>query len=258
MKTLLLIVSLTISSLSVFSNDDWGKTGHRTTGKIAEKHLTRKAKKAIHKLLEGESLAFVSTFADEIKSDKKYNKFYSWHYVNFPLDGNYKDSEKNPKGDLITGINHCIAVLKDNNSTKEDKVFYLKILVHLVGDLHQPMHVGQAEDKGGNDIKVKWFYKSSNLHRVWDTDMIAEYKMSYTELADSVEELSKTEINQIKNGSVLDWVSETHELTREVYNSVEENENLRYKYSYKYLSSVRKQLQKGGIRLAKLLNEIFG
>jgi hypothetical protein len=258
MKTLLLIVSLTISSLSVFSNDDWGKTGHRTTGKIAEKHLTRKAKKAIHKLLEGESLAFVSTFADEIKSDKKYNKFYSWHYVNFPLDGNYKDSEKNPKGDLITGINHCIAVLKDNNSTKEDKVFYLKILVHLVGDLHQPMHVGQAEDKGGNDIKVKWFYKSSNLHRVWDTDMIAEYKMSYTELADSVEELSKTEINQIKNGSVLDWVSETHELTKEVYNSVEENENLRYKYSYKYLSSVRKQLQKGGIRLAKLLNEIFG
>jgi hypothetical protein len=258
MKNLLLIVFITIHSSVVFSNDDWGKTGHRTTGEIAEKHLTKKAKKAIHKLLKGKSLAFVSTFADDIKSDKKYNKFNTWHYVNFPFDSKYKDSEKNPKGDIITGIDHCITIIKDENSAKEDKIFYLKMLVHLVGDLHQPMHVGKAEDRGGNDIKVQWFYKNSNLHRVWDTDMIEDNKMSYSELANSVEELSKDQVNKIKEGSVLDWVYETQLLAKEVYLSVEKNENLRYSYSYKYLSTVRKQLQKGGIRLAKMLNEIFG
>ena len=72
------------------SEDIWGPTGHRATGAIAEKHLTRRAKRKIKKLLQGESLAFASTYADEIKSDSKYREFYPWHYVNMPLDGNYE------------------------------------------------------------------------------------------------------------------------------------------------------------------------
>jgi len=246
------------TSTTVDSKPTWGATGHRTTGKIAEKHLTKRAKKNIDKLLNGQSLAFVSTYADQIKSDKKYNKYYSWHYVNFPLDGTYESSKKNPEGDIITGINRCIEVLKSETSSTQDKRFFLKLLVHFLGDIHQPMHIGQAVDKGGNTIQVQWFGKGTNLHRVWDENMIAEWKMSYAELANNAKYLSKGQIKAIKKGTALDWANETHKLTVKVYKSVKIGENLRYRYSYNHFETVRTQLQKGGIRLAKVLNDIFG
>ena len=258
-KVLLVIFAFMISVSSIANNDiDWSQTGHRATGKIAEKHLKKSVKRKIEKLLQGESLAFVSTYADEIKSDrKKYGRFYTWHYVNMPFDTKYEASEKNPKGDLVTGINECVTILKDKNSSVEDKRFYLKMLVHLVGDLHQPMHIGRKEDKGGNSIQVQWHGKGTNLHRVWDGDMIEGWNMSYIELADNAKDLSKEQIKQIQKGSVIDWVYDTQALTKRVYASVASGEKLRYRYSYDYFPVVREQLQKGGLRLAKLLNDIF-
>jgi hypothetical protein len=256
-KLLLLIPFLFFMKSSSDEAFFWGKNGHRATGKIAEKHLTRKAKRSIDKILKGQSLAFVATYADEIKSDKKYNKYYSWHYINMDLDQTYEEAEKNPKGDLVTGINTCIEILNDKNSSDDEKNFHLKMLVHFMGDLHQPMHIGRKEDKGGNSIQVEWFGKGSNLHRVWDTNMIDDWEMSYIELADNADDLSKTQIETIEKGTLIDWVNEVHIVTNEVYNSVEKGENLRYKYSYNHFGTVRTQLQKGGIRLAKVLNDIF-
>lgn len=257
LKTLLLFTFLLIST-AVFSEvDTWGPTGHRATGEIAEKHLSRKAKRKIKKLLEGQSLAFVSTYADQIKSDKKYNKYYSWHYVNMPLNGDYVTAEKNPKGDLVTGINYCIKTLKDKKSSLEDKQFSLKMLVHLVGDLHQPLHIGRKEDKGGNTIQVQWHGKGSNLHRVWDENLISQWNMSYIELASNAKKLTKKEVKKLQSGSVLDWVKDSHKLTKEIYSHTKTGDKLRYKYSYRFFPVVRQQLQKGGLRLAKLLNEIF-
>ncbi|CAM1374205.1 S1/P1 nuclease [Tenacibaculum xiamenense] len=256
-RFLIVIFSFILSTES-FSNDVWGPTGHRATGEIAEKYLTRKAKKKIQKLLKGESLAFVSTFADEIKSDRKYSKFFPWHYVNMSLNKTYGISAKNKRGDLVTGIEYCIEVLKSKESTLEDKQFYLKMLVHFMGDLHQPLHIGRKEDKGANTIQVQWHGKGTNLHRVWDEDLINQWGMSYLELAKNEKCLSKGEIKKIKQGTVVDWVHDTHKLTKRVYDSAEPGENLRYRYSYVYMPIVREQLQKGGIRLAKILNEIFG
>lgn len=235
----------------------WGPTGHRTVGEIASKHLTSKAKREIKRLLNKESLALVSTYADEIKSDKRYNKFYTWHYINMPLVADYDASKQNPEGDLVSGIEFCKSVIKDQNASDEDKAFYLKLLVHLIGDLHQPMHIGLEEDKGGNDFKVQWFYKDTNLHSVWDSKMIDDYDMSYMELANNADYLTKSQIKELQNGTVIDWVNETHKLTRQVYTSVNQGDNLRYEYSYKFLNVARKQIQIAGIRLAKTLNELF-
>ena len=254
---------LILSTLFIFTNatneDDifWGKNGHRVTGKIAEKHLTKRAKRKIDKLLKGQSLAFVSTFADEIKSDRKYRKYSPWHYVNMKFDQTYETAEKNPQGDLVTGIDTCINVLNDENTSEEDKVFHLKMLVHFIGDLHQPMHVGLKEDKGGNDFQVQWFGKGTNLHRVWDTDMIESYDMSYSDLANNAKELTRNEIKALQEGTIIDWVNEVHEITKKVYKSAKKGENLRYRYNYEYFPIVREQLQVGGIRLAKVLNDIF-
>ncbi len=259
-----IIVLLLIATVHCFANYnctskiEWGPTGHRAVGEIAEQYLTKKAHKKIQNLLDGQSLALVSTYGDEIKSDDRYKKFSAWHYVNFPFDSKYENSEKNPQGDIIQGIAHCIKVLEDENSSVEDQVFYLKFLVHLMGDLHQPLHVGKAEDKGGNDFQVRWHNKGSNLHRVWDSDMINSWGMSYTELAINSPRLSKDDLKLINRGNVLDWTYESQKLAKEVYQSAKIGEKLGYRYSYQYVGVVRIQLQKAGIRLAKVLNNIYG
>lgn len=244
-------------SLSISAADDWGKTGHRAVGEIAEKYLSKKAEKQISKLLAGHSLAFVANYGDDIKSDHAYNAYGPWHYVNFPFGERYETYPKSEKGDIIQGIEKCISILKGKHSAPDEKIFYLKMLIHFVGDLHQPLHIGLAEDKGGNDFQVRWFGDGTNLHSVWDYKMLDFYEMSYTELAANTDVLSKEEIEAIKKGTVLDWMYESRELCENIYANTEVGEKLSYNYMYEYMNPLRKQLQKGGIRLAKLLNDIF-
>lgn len=256
--TYLFFTVLLMYSFESRSMEDWGKTGHRTVGEIAEQYLSNKAKRNIDKLLNGESLAVAAYYADEIKSDDRYKEFYYWHFVNFPFDSTYEEHPKSENGDLYAAINFCVNVLKDETSSKEDKIFYLKLLAHFVGDLHQPLHVGISEDRGGNNIKLKWFNGDTNLHSVWDQKMIDDYNMSYTELAVNQKRLTDEELNEIQNGTVRDWMYESRELCKQIYSTTKSGDNLSYRYSYDYMPVVRDQLQKGGIRLAKLLNEIFG
>lgn len=256
---IVVVLGILLMSFSLVKADNinWGKTGHRTVGQIANKYLKSKTKRKIAELLDGQSLAEVSNFADNIKSDKRYGKFYTWHYVNMPFDVDYQHSVKNPKGDLVTGIAKCKAVIKDKNSSKADKAFYLKLLVHFIGDMHQPLHVGRKADKGGNMIQVQWFGQGTNLHAVWDAKMIDSYKMSFSEMANNTNEVTKNQVKAIQDGSIVDWVNDTHQLAIKVYGSAKVGENLRYRYMYDNFGIVRSQLQKGGIRLAKVLNDLF-
>lgn len=259
MKKVFFSLLIVFCSQVAYSNSMiWGKTGHRVTGHIAEYHLSKKAKRAITKLLNGHSLAFVSTYADEIKSDRSYSSYSPWHYVNYPLDSTYEASEKSEFGDIVKGTEICINVLKDPNSSREEKIFHLKLLVHFLGDLHQPMHVGRSEDRGGNDIQLQWFNQGTNLHRVWDSNLIDSYGMSYDELGkELIRSHSKREIKALMKGDVREWVEETHQITKVVYASVNKGEKLQYEYSYRFNDTVFEQLHKGGVRLAYLLNSIY-
>ncbi len=256
MKNIVFLI-LFSAQFSFGSSVFWSKTGHRAIGKVAQEELSGRTRRAMDKLLDGQSIASISNFADEIKADRRFREFSAWHYVNIPPGKDYSDIEPSKYGDLVVGIQKCIAMVKNDKNTKEDRVFYLKMLVHLIGDLHQPMHVGRLEDKGGNDVQVQWFGKGSNLHKVWDSNMINDYGMSYTELATSLPELDKQEKRAIQNGTVLDWVEESQEIATKLYESVEIGEKLAYKYSYTWWGTVENQLQKGGLRLAKVLNELF-
>lgn len=261
MKKLLvsiIVFFLCIGTQNSFAHKpSWGATGHRAIGEIAQEYLTKVSEKKINKLLKGESLALVATFGDDIKSDKRFKHLDPWHYINMPFDVKYEDSEKNPEGDIYTAIITCINILKNKNSSEEEQVFHLKMLVHLMGDLHQPMHVGRVEDKGGNTIQLQWFKTGTNLHRVWDSNLIDHFNMTYTELAKNRKVVSKGQIKEWEKGTVADWLAETHQLTPKVYASVVIGQNLGYEYAYEHMDLVRTQLQKGGIRLAKVLNDIF-
>lgn len=253
-KTLLLLL---LFPFIVFGNTIWGKTGHRVTGQIAQEYITGKAKRALNDLLDGHSLAFVSTFGDDIKADRAYSKYSAWHYVNYPLGTRYKDSEKSEYGDIVMAIEECMAKVKDKKNAREDRIFHLKMLVHLIGDLHQPMHASRAEDKGGNDIQVQWFGEGSNLHRIWDKNLIESYGMTYTELASELGDVNRKERKKIQEGTIYDWVDESHEICAALYESVEVGDKLGYRYSYEYNDLLFQQLQKGGLRLAKVLNDVF-
>ena len=185
----------------------WGKTGHRTTGEVAEHFLTKKTKIEIKKILQNPSLAIASTWSDEMRSNPDFRKYNPWHYANMPLNITYANSKKSSKGDIVQAIKLSKSKLKDNDVSFEEKAFYLRYLVHLIGDIHQPLHVGRGEDRGGNDIKVKWFGDDSNLHRVWDTNMIDNYQMSYTELSSHL--LLSFSSENIELLSENEWIDES-------------------------------------------------
>ena len=236
----------------------WGQTGHRVVGQIAEAYLSKKAKKEINRLLDGHSLAFASTIADEIKSDRAYDSFSPWHYVNYEMGGHYDPSNADERGDIVYGIQKSIEVLESNSASDADKRFYIKLLIHFIGDLHQPLHVGRAEDQGGNRIQVSWFSRTSNLHRVWDSDLIDGYSMGYDELAQELlRSTTKEERAELAKGTYLDWVEESHQIVERIYASASSGDRLGYRYTYDFNPLLFEQLAKGGIRLAKVLNELF-
>jgi hypothetical protein len=234
----------------------WGPTGHRVTGYIAEKYLNKKAKREIDRILNGQSLAMASTWMDEVRSDSTYDYTSDWHWVTIPDGENYEKAVKNKNGDVIQTIERIIKELKSHKLSAKQEADNLRMLIHLVGDIHQPLHVGKGDDRGGNNIKIMWFRVDSNLHRVWDSDMIDDTKLSYTELAESLDDPSIAELQQWKKSSVKDWANESVELRRKVYEY--KTEKFGYEYAYRNFPIVRARLLQAGVRLGMILNEIYG
>lgn len=253
MKRLLLSTLLFLLVSCAFG---WGPTGHRVTGWIAEKYLSKKTRKQLERILEGQSLAMASTWMDEIRSDSTYDYTNDWHWVTVPDGMTYDQAEKNPNGDVIATLERLIAELKSGKLDSDQEAKHIRMLIHLVGDIHQPLHVGGGNDRGGNDIKVMWFRVDSNLHRVWDSDMIDDSKLSYTELAQSLIPPSEIVLKQWRNSSVRDWANESIALRRDVYDY--DRNRLGYEYTYRKFHLVRERLLQAGVRLADVLNEIYG
>ncbi len=235
----------------------WGQNGHRAVGLVAEQHLSKKARKKVMAVLENNSLAEVSNWMDDIKSDDAYNHTHDWHWVTIPDGMRYEEAAKNPNGDLIIKIEEIVTALKARNLPLQTEQEYLKYLVHLVGDLHQPMHVGGKDDQGGNAVKVLWFGQPSNLHRVWDSDMIDGKNLSYTELTSFLGKPAKQQVKEWQTTSVRQWAYGMMPYREAIYTLPAENK-LSYRYSYEHFGTVKYCLLQGGVRLAGLLNEIYG
>jgi hypothetical protein len=252
----LISVLLFIPTEMVHNVEIWGQTGHRIVGDIAADYLSTDSRKAIDRILGDESIAIASTWMDKIRSDPNYDHTHDWHWVTIPDGMTYPETEKNPNGDLISRLRILINELRSGNLTPREEKEKLKMLIHLVGDIHQPLHVGTGEDRGGNDTKVKWFYEDSNLHRVWDSEMIDDTKLSYTEFSEAINHPTRKEIKQWQDSDVLDWAYEAMELRDQVYDLPDDHQ-IGYQYQYKNRELLDRQLLKGGIRLAGVLNEIY-
>lgn len=235
----------------------WGQNGHRVVGYVAEQHLSKKAAKKINRLLAGNSLAEVSVWMDDIKSDHGYDHTHDWHWVTVPDGMRYEDTEANPNGDLIMKVEELVSLLQTGGLSEEEEKAYIKFLVHLTGDLHQPLHVGAGDDAGGNRVDVKWFGERSNLHRVWDSQMIESKNLSFTELAGFLDKPGKAKVKEWQSSPVRQWAYENMTFRSQIYD-FPANGKLGYEYMYRNFDTVELRLLQAGIRLAGLLNEIYG
>lgn len=253
-KVILSVLLLTIFLPTSYS---WGPTGHRVVGLIAEQHLSKKTLKKVQAILGTETLAEVSTFMDFIKSNSNYRHMNPWHYCTIPDGMTYEEAGTPEDGDAIVTIERLISELKSKQFTDEDETFALKMLVHLVGDIHQPLHVGNGEDRGGNDVKLEYFYNSSNLHRVWDSGIIDQQKFSYSEYADWINHVDKAQIKTWQSANVRQWAQESMSLRAQVYD-IPENKKLSWRYNYDNIETVNLRLLQAGVRLASVLESIYG
>lgn len=234
----------------------WGKTGHRIVGDIAADYLSPSARVEVNRVIGPQSMAIASVWMDQIRSDPNYDHTHDWHWVTIPDGMSYEETEKNPNGDLIKKLQTFISELKEGDLSPEEEKEKLKMLIHMVGDIHQPMHVGTGEDMGGNDTNVEWFYEPSNLHRVWDSEMIDDTQLSYTEFSTAINHPSDHQVSSWQNSGVMDWAAEAMELRDQVYD-LPDDRQLSYEYQYEHRDLLNKQLLKGGVRLAGILNEIY-
>ena len=241
MKKFLIFSVFVVSVLFPFELSAWGMTGHRVVAQIADQNIKSSTRKKINRLLDNMSIAYWANWPDFIKSDKS---------------GEYDHAEIK-QDNVYSEIPKLERIITDNVSSVEQKRVALYFLVHLMGDAHQPMHVGREEDLGGNRISVLWFNDKSNLHSVWDGKLIDYMKYSYTEYANLLNTISKEKKKSLESGTLEDWLYESHCLANEIYSSVNNEDRLSFDYAYKYTDVVELQLQRGGLRLAVILDQIF-
>ena len=246
-----------------FQSFAWGLLGHRIVGQIADDYLTGKARKEIYKILGTESIAMSSNWADFIKSDPSYGYLSNWHYINIK-GGLTREQvmtflDNDTATDAYTKVNFMMSELRRKDLPTENKLLFLRMLIHIAGDLHQPLHTGREEDLGGNKIKVLWFNIPYNLHHVWDEELIHFQQLSYTEYAAAINHPKKAETKEWLKEPVSNWIYQSYQLAENVYSDIKQpDQKLDYKYNFAYLASLNLQLLRGGIHLAGLLNDIFG
>ena len=292
MKTFILTCFLGVMVMagSLSSTFAWGQNGHRITSEIAERNLSPKSLAVLRSILGEETLAEISTWPDDIRSDGTWDFVQPWHYISIEDDEPWEGLERAEEGDLLLILEQLETFLRDPaaksltlsskvkgrsaSSTleiKQEKEIgkreALAFYVHFLGDLHQPLHVGRRDDKGGNRILVEWFDEELTLHRVWDEMIIESAQLSYTEFATFLNRVAKQNRNEWTKASYLEWAKESKKLRAFVYDfgeqrggyslNVKEAPSLSYGYRHKVMPVVREQLAKGGIRLASKLDAIF-
>jgi S1/P1 Nuclease len=242
----------------------WGVTGHRSIGKIAENHLTPLAKAGVRALLGNETLADVSTWPDEVRSQPEYRHTAPWHYLNLPLGLSYADFQTRVQG--ITQENVYSALLKQeqvlgsSTSSRQEKIEALKYIVHFVGDLHQPMHVSREEDKGGNTIQVNYEGQGTNLHALWDSKLIDHQGLTYEQMAEKYDQgVSAAQVKAWQSDPLIKWIWESYEISSKLYAEIDalNNRTIDDSYYQAHIGIIRERIEEAGVRLAGVLNQIF-
>jgi hypothetical protein len=249
-KNIILIVS-TLFFVLPQSSFAWGSKGHQLVADIAAHFLDDSTKQKVQSYLGNISFEEAATWMDDNRSNSYYDFMKPWHYVDIEKGQSYTPStEKN----LITVLNAAILQLEHQTAVKsKDIKTDLLLIFHLTGDLHQPLHCGYPEDRGGNDISITSPDFSSNLHSAWDTQIIEDKNITINDCLKYYDAYSADEIKSIQKINLLEWVSQSRALLDTVY--CYKNNYLSKEYIDNSTIIIEKQLLIGGLRLAAILTE---
>ena len=253
------LITLIAALCVTFTAFGWGQKGHDVVAYVAQQNLSKGALKRITALLEGHSLVYVANWMDNASHTEEYAYTKTWHYVNVePEEQTYANSQKEAKGDVVTAINGIVERIKSGELSEAEERAELMMLIHLVGDMHCPLHAGHKSDRGGNGTKVKYFGQQKKLHSVWDSELVeSAHRWSYAEWGNEIDILSPKAKRAIVQGTPNDWIEETVRLVADIYAVSTTGENLSYDYVAHYASIIEQQLLKGGLRLAAILEELY-
>lgn len=255
MKKIFVLIAACSCVLSAFA---WGQKGHDTVANIAERHFTEATADSVSRLLEGKSPVYWANWLDNASHTPEYAYSKTWHYKNIDADQQYDEVEPFESGDVITALRANIAVLADPTAADNRKALALKMVIHLVGDMHQPMHMGHKSDLGGNRTQVRFFNSGTNLHTVWDTRLPeAAHAWTYTEWSDQLDRLNPEQTAAVEAGNLDDWAKESWQLATAIYEAFPTGSQISYNEIAEWTPTVEQQLLHGGIRLAAILNAIF-
>ena len=236
----------------------WGQKGHDVTAYIAECNLKPEVYAKVAKALGGHSLVYYSNWLDNASHTPEYAYTKTWHYANVDKGLTYATMPKTKRGDVVTAVTDLTAKLKAGGLDAATEELYLKMLIHLVGDMHCPMHAGHLSDRGGNTVIIKYFGNKRKLHSVWDTALVeSAHKWGYTEWQFQIDRLSDDEKAAIVEGEPVDWFNQTQAICTEIYDSTPAKSNVSFDYIAKYTPVIEQQFLRGGHRLAKILNYIY-
>lgn len=254
-----LLLLLALTGIAAPIAGAWGKTGHRVSAQIAEAYLDDNARAEIARILGVEDLAEASTWADFMRSNP--DEFWQrtanpWHYVTIPPGKSYAEAGAPPQGDAITALAKFRSTLTDTGASLAERQLALRFTVHLVADLHQPLHAGNGRDRGGNRVTVVYEDEPINLHSLWDTTLVDEQQLCYRELtAWLLRRLTPETVAGWQQIDPVVWVTESAAIRETIYPG--DNREIRWNYIYQHRDTVNERLSQAGVRMAAYLNALF-
>jgi nuclease S1 len=234
----------------------WGSKGHEIIAAIAETQLTDATRKRIKELLpQGTTLAEASTWPD--KAGRQIPDMDPYHFINFSKDANSYDQQRDCKlrNCIIEAIAWYLQVLKSDDAPRNENRIALRFVAHLVGDIHQPLHAGFAEDRGGNSVDVRFNGRKMNLHSMWDTALLELEQGTLAEIAARIEAaVTNEDQQQWQQGTPADWALESLAIVRAQVYRLPSSGEINATYIESARAVIRTRLAQGGARLAWLLN----
>ena len=240
----------------------WGPEGHSLVARLAAARLTPEASAKVALILgPGTTLPSIASWADQVRRSRAETG--PWHYIDIPIDRKHLDMARDcPKADCVVAkIEDFEKVLGSAATTPEQKKEALEFIVHFVGDMHQPLHSADNKDKGGNEVRLDFFGKPTNLHSAWDSGLLGRMGDEETMFKELDVDLTKKRAKKFAKGTVEDWAKQAHKAAvRVTYGELPkggEGGLVKIDERYEQLADpvIKLQLEKAGARLAKVLNE---
>lgn len=234
----------------------WGKVGHEMVAEIAKVYVPASVQDSVNKYLDGLTWEQAATWMDDVRGDRSYDYMKSWHYINVEKDKTYV-AEPNAEN-VIVVIQKAIDELGNTSGLNPAQLNTdLKLLFHLVGDEHMPLHAGYGADKGGNDVEVDYLGKYVNLHHLWDIDIVeANLKEIQAVLTELCKKTTKKEIARLQSTGAMDWMNESRAYLPDVYN-YKKGGLVTKEYIARAVKIIGRQIFNAGVRLAGTLNTAF-